>query len=381
MLGFVALHVAGALKHHFISRDMVLPRMCPGVTPGVVREPRLLAIGAAALILASLAYGLNPHVAPPRPKPAKLAAADIYLDLVGPALERRCGSCHNDDLGRGGLSVASYDEVLEGGRSGPGIVPGALSKSEIYKRVNLPADHQKYMPRDEKTPLTPAQVQVIGWWISINAPRSGAVGALKPPPSLLPILSEAMGLSTSGQEQGSKIEILPKVPKGDPTAINALNSAGFTVRKVDKDSNLLDVNFYKSKSLDTSDMANLAKLQQQIRALELGNANASDADLGVIGRMPNLVSLRLEMNPITDAGVAKISDLGELRYLNLYGTKITNAGLGPIGKLPKLQRLYVWQTGVTKEAADRLAASHNKLWVVFENTSVLDGTTFGPPRS
>lgn len=33
MLGLLALHVAGALKHHFIDRDDVLARMVPGLRP------------------------------------------------------------------------------------------------------------------------------------------------------------------------------------------------------------------------------------------------------------------------------------------------------------------------------------------------------------
>ncbi len=37
-----------------------------------------------------------PADAGPRPKPADLASADIYLDVVQPALEQRCSSCHNN---------------------------------------------------------------------------------------------------------------------------------------------------------------------------------------------------------------------------------------------------------------------------------------------
>jgi len=44
-----------------------------------------------------------PADAGPRPKPADLASADIYLDVVQPALEQRCLSCHNNTKTSGGL--------------------------------------------------------------------------------------------------------------------------------------------------------------------------------------------------------------------------------------------------------------------------------------
>ena len=47
MLALVALHVAAALKHHFITRDPTLSRMAPGVKPGAF-DPRLAIIPAAA---------------------------------------------------------------------------------------------------------------------------------------------------------------------------------------------------------------------------------------------------------------------------------------------------------------------------------------------
>lgn len=51
----VALHVAGALKHHFVDGDAELDRMIPGVKAGRWLEPRLIAIVAAAGGLFALA--------------------------------------------------------------------------------------------------------------------------------------------------------------------------------------------------------------------------------------------------------------------------------------------------------------------------------------
>ena len=81
----VALHVAGALKHHFIDSDAELDRMIPGVKAGRWLQPRLVAIGATAVGLFALASAypwsankaiLTATPAPRAPEPASLAAAN-----------------------------------------------------------------------------------------------------------------------------------------------------------------------------------------------------------------------------------------------------------------------------------------------------------------
>ena len=57
LYALLALHVAGALKHHFVDRDGELARMVPGVRTGAWREPRLLAIVTVAT--AAVAFGLT----------------------------------------------------------------------------------------------------------------------------------------------------------------------------------------------------------------------------------------------------------------------------------------------------------------------------------
>jgi cytochrome b561 len=355
MITLIFLHVAGALKHHFVSRDTVMGRMCPGAKPGVAAEPRLIAVAAAALLLAGLTGWLDVPTPPARPKPATVGAADLYLDIVAPALDRRCGACHNDDLSRGGLSVAQHGEILQGGRTGPAVVLGAPGRSELLRRILLPADDPKSMPRDGRTPLTPAQVDVIRWWISIGAPSSGTVGALKPPGPVTPALAETLGLAARSR-LGGKVEVLPAVPPGDPAAIQALNAAGFTVRRAARDSNLLDINLYRRGRIGTASLAALDTLRRQIRTLALADAEVTDDQLAVIGRMENLSALRLSLNGITDAGAVRLAGLQNLRSLNLYGTRITDDSLADLGRLPRLERLHVWRTRVTEAGAARLRA-------------------------
>ncbi len=179
MLALLALHLAGALKHHFISRDPTISRMAPGARPGALLEPRLIAVVVLFAAFFAAVYLPPPARPKARPKPASLAQSDIYLDVIGPALDRRCGSCHSDDEARGGLSLASADSLFQGGSAGPVVIPGQPAKSELYRRVTLPHDDAKYMPKDGKPPLNVDQIAALKLWIQIGAPKSGQVGALK----------------------------------------------------------------------------------------------------------------------------------------------------------------------------------------------------------
>lgn len=73
LYGLFALHLAGALKHHWFDRDGDIARMAPGVRPGRVADPWLLAIGLAAL--AAVGLGRWGPVAAPHAAAAVAVAA------------------------------------------------------------------------------------------------------------------------------------------------------------------------------------------------------------------------------------------------------------------------------------------------------------------
>lgn len=112
------------------------------------------------------------------------AQADIYLDVVAPLLEARCASCHNEDKRRGGLSLVDYASLRKGGESGAVVKPGDPGASELYRRITLPSTADGYMPKNQKSPPSPAEIEVLRWWIEIGAPQKGTIGALKPPQSV-----------------------------------------------------------------------------------------------------------------------------------------------------------------------------------------------------
>lgn len=143
--------------------------------------------------------GAPPELAS-RPPVTSLAEADIFLDVVAPALRGRCGSCHNDARKRGELSLTSYAAIVEGGESGPAISPGDVEGSDLLRRVNLPSADVDYMPKNGKPPLSDEEIVAIAWWVEIGAPVEGSVAALTPPPEAERAIAQLLGLS-DGVEQ------------------------------------------------------------------------------------------------------------------------------------------------------------------------------------
>ena len=294
-----------------------------------------------------------------RPKPASLESADIYLDVVQPSLQQRCATCHNENKRKGEFSVATYADLMKGGKDGVVIVAGKPEASDLIRRISLDPAHEDFMPKDGKPPLTAEQGAAIAWWISVGAPRSGAVATLTPTPEAQAALASVLGFSDAGVHQtsseGGPSQIAssaapapaPDLAPADPGAVNALESSGFVVRPIAKDNPLVQVDYTAHRNLTDADMAALARIGPQIYSLNLRDAGMVDRQLETIGKFQNLAHLRLELNPITDTGVAQLQSLGKLEYLNLYGTKLSDKGIAQLARLEKLRDLFVWQTSIT----------------------------------
>ena len=339
LLMFVTGHLGGNLTHG----DTYLVQYAPGPI-------RMLA-------------GL-PANAGPRPKPKDLASADLFLDVVQPALEQRYSGCHNNSKKSGGFSVADYDTLMKGGAKGPVIVAGNPSGSDLFHRVNLTPDSSDFMPKDGKTPLNKNEIAAVGAWIQAGAPKSALVGSLKLAAADSNAIQAVIGASGAGASDETVAFTplpgeapLPTVAEADKAAVAKVVSESFIVRKVAKNSNLVDVDYASLKPVTPEMVADLTKLGPNILRLNLRHAGVTDAEVKTISGFTNLRILRLEENPITDAGAKDIATLKAMTYLNLTNTKVTDAGFDAIASLPKLQRMYVWGTPVTPAAVDKVKAS------------------------
>ena len=135
-------------------------------------------------------------LAPRRPPVTQLAAADPFLDVVGPMLQERCSSCHNSDKRQAELDLTSYDAVMRGGEMGSVVAPGRPELSEMVYRITLPPDDDAFMPAEGKTPLTAEQVRIIEWWIAAGAPHGATLSELEVPSDVEALIRAEVGLES-----------------------------------------------------------------------------------------------------------------------------------------------------------------------------------------
>lgn len=91
-------------------------------------------------------------------------AVSFYRN-VRPILQRQCSGCHFAGKKEGKLQVTSFADVLAGGESGAGIVPGKPDDSLIVSYIS---GEKPEMPRNAE-PLSAEQVGTIRRWIAQGA--------------------------------------------------------------------------------------------------------------------------------------------------------------------------------------------------------------------
>jgi mono/diheme cytochrome c family protein len=100
-----------------------------------------------------------------------------YQQQVHPILAENCLGCHSAEKRSGGLSLASYADALDGGRSGAAVRPGDGRGSLIVRR--LTGEVAPPMPLG-KAALPEAQLDIIRSWIDQGARETPASAAARP---------------------------------------------------------------------------------------------------------------------------------------------------------------------------------------------------------
>lgn len=101
----------------------------------------------------------------PTPLPTKPPAAEAPTTWdggIGALLAERCGTCHSDATQLGGLNLSTYDSALQGGDSGPAVVPGSPDESMLII-IQATGDHPGQLSGEE--------LAFIRAWIENDAPQ------------------------------------------------------------------------------------------------------------------------------------------------------------------------------------------------------------------
>ncbi len=264
--------------------------------------------------------------------------AVLYTDVIQPVLKNKCVSCHREGKTKGGLLLDSFESLVKGGENGVVIFAGNAEKSELIRRVTLPADHEDFMPAEGKKPLTEEEIKWIVWWIEKGNAEPN-LRLLDAEPELIAWAEPRLSIRQVANAQ---------VFQADTTKLNELKKMGFRVRILSQETGALDVVLPEevSKGEAGKFLKALEPLKNQIYWLSLAGTGLVDVDLAKVAEFVNLRRLRIENNPITDQGLVSLKTLTKLDVLNLNGTQITASGLIPLQELPALKSLYLWNTGI-----------------------------------
>ncbi len=96
------------------------------------------------------------------PDPAQVS---FFEKEVRPVLAENCFKCHGEAKQKGGLRLDSLAAMVQGGDSGPAVVPGELEESLLVEAVNYEGLE---MPPGGK--LGDAQRAVLTRWVEMGAP-------------------------------------------------------------------------------------------------------------------------------------------------------------------------------------------------------------------
>ena len=143
-----------------------------------------LGFRAGTALTVAIACGaiLPSHLSGQGASPLSPARVDFERQ-VQPIIEKHCLECHSQDKRKGGLSLATYADALDGGRNGAAIRPGNAARSILIHRVTGAVEPQ--MPKDED-PLTAREIALIRLWIDQGARRT-ATSARAPQPWEAPL--------------------------------------------------------------------------------------------------------------------------------------------------------------------------------------------------
>lgn len=250
-----------------------------------------------------------------------------FVKEIKPILEKRCIECHGAEKQKGKLRLDTKEFFKR--TEDLVVVPGDPSKSDLYRRIILPADHEDVMP-NKGEPLTKAETDLIKRWIEQggNWPDNVVFKGSEP---------------TAQELKAAEF----KPTEAEIKAIAALEAAGISARPIAMNVPWREVNLHLMGSNVTDTTIAPLKNILSLVHINLAGTKVTDAGLAALSPLVNLNRLHLERTEITDAGLAHLKTLTNLNYLNLYGTQVTDAGLEHLKGLKDLQRLYLWQTKVT----------------------------------
>src|SRR3954469_18798091 len=96
---------------------------------------------------------------------AQEPAAEFFESRVRPVLSKNCYPCHTNSK-LGGLQLDSREHLLQGGASGPAIVPGQPESSLLIQAVRRTHERLKMPPQGK---LADEEIASLAAWVKMGA--------------------------------------------------------------------------------------------------------------------------------------------------------------------------------------------------------------------
>ena len=143
-------------------------------------KPRPFACVLALWLLGVANAGARMTPEQVRQLPSAVARPVQFSQEIKPLLETSCMKCHGRGKSKGGFSIESRETFLQGGDSGPAIVPGKSEDSLLIELV-MGFDPDSVMPK-KGSKLKPEQIALLRGWIDQGAKWDAGVSFGKLPP-------------------------------------------------------------------------------------------------------------------------------------------------------------------------------------------------------
>ena len=140
--------------------------------PSPLRTLKPLACALAGLALAGAVLAASPAVVL-----AQTVNAEFFERQIRPLLIDRCHKCHSAAKARGGLRLDRRELALQGGETGPALIPGKASQSLLLQAVEQTGGLK--MPPDGR--LKDAEINALREWIAAGAPWPATATDPTPP--------------------------------------------------------------------------------------------------------------------------------------------------------------------------------------------------------
>ena len=112
-----------------------------------------------SLVCLTILCGAYVHAEDPPPSPD-------YKTHIEPLLEAKCIRCHGMKKRDGKLDMRTVKSMLEGGVTGPAIVPGDAKASLLIELVH----YNEMPPKKEEPRVTKDELEMLRRWINLMQP-------------------------------------------------------------------------------------------------------------------------------------------------------------------------------------------------------------------